>query len=125
MGIHDWGAWIGYQMMYQYPELMNRTVAFDIPPSCETCTTNLTYREKARQAWMVKDSEISIEQAKYWEAPCPECAVWRTTWPYVKALAFRGLTIAPNLGPPKPLLFLWGGLQFGKPRTAENLFSIR
>ena len=122
--IHDWGSFIGYQFMHLYPTLMNRVVSFDIGSGGHP---NITYQAQNNIAWAKHDSSISEGSAEYWCAPCPSCAVWRTTWPYVSALSFRGLHpcgAGPCPGPPtdKPLLFLWGNTTCGKPRTATSKF---
>ncbi|KAK3252964.1 hypothetical protein CYMTET_37767 [Cymbomonas tetramitiformis] len=121
--IHDWGAFLGYQMMYRYPELVRRTVAFDIGFTCDNCTTNTTYQDVNREAWATHDSMKSESSAEYFSAPCVDCAVWRTTWPYVYPLSSRNFTPAADLGPVKPLMFLWGNeTAKGLPRRANTLF---
>eukprot|EP01051_Picozoa_sp_SAG22_P009483 SAG22_NODE_794_length_7157_cov_3.169453_5_plen_326_part_00 len=117
--IHDWGSFIGYQLMWQFPKLMNRTISFDIGTGGHP---NVTYQGQNALAWNTEDSAPSMTSARYWAAPCPGCAVWRTAWPYASNVSFRGLL--PRPGPPatKPLLFIWGNLTRGKPRGADSLF---
>eukprot|EP01048_Picozoa_sp_COSAG05_P018004 COSAG05_NODE_2559_length_2902_cov_2.379101_4_plen_191_part_00 len=117
--IHDCDSVIGQEITHRYPNIMNRTISFDIgtggPP-------NVTYQAQNRLAWSEKDSAPSIGSATYWWAPCPACTVWRTTWPYDFALSFRGLVPRKEPIATKPLLFLWGNMTRGKPRGADSKF---
>jgi len=117
--IHDWGSFIGYQMLHRYPELMNRTISFDIGSGGHP---NVTYQAINVQGFKTQNSALSESSAAYWRAPCVNCAVWRTAWPYVSELSFRGIT--PFQRPPatKPLLFIWGNMTRGKPRQADSIF---
>jgi pimeloyl-ACP methyl ester carboxylesterase len=116
--IHDWGSFIGYEMLNKYPELMQRTVSFDIGTGGHP---NVTYQAVNVQAFQTKNSQLSENSANYWEAPCPHCATWRTAWPYVYNLSMRGVTPMPPPGD-KPLLFMWGNMTRGKPREADSIF---
>eukprot|EP00419_Tripos_fusus_P029887 CAMPEP_0172717660 /NCGR_PEP_ID=MMETSP1074-20121228/72079_1 /TAXON_ID=2916 /ORGANISM="Ceratium fusus, Strain PA161109" /LENGTH=261 /DNA_ID=CAMNT_0013542649 /DNA_START=274 /DNA_END=1059 /DNA_ORIENTATION=+ len=117
--IHDWGSFIGYRMLHLYPELMQRTISFDIGTGGHP---NTTYQHVNAEAFLAKNSALSMSSARYWQAPCQECAVWRSNWPYVFNMSMAG--IAPPFGPPgdKPLLFVWGNMTRGKPRGADSLF---
>ena len=117
--IHDWGSFLGYQMMWKHPALMKRTVSFDIGSGGHP---NVTYQEQNREAYLAQDSTKSIGSADYWTAPCPSCAVWRAGWPYVFNMSFAGLV--PHDQPPatNPLMFLWGNMSRGKPRGADSKF---
>lgn len=122
--IHDWGSFLGYQFMHLYPDLMERVVSFDIGSGGHP---NTTYQSVNQQAWAAKDSAPAQSSAAYWCAPCIDCAVWRTVWPYVSSLSMRELTpcgSGPCPGPPQeiPLLFLWGNTTCGKPRTSLSKF---
>eukprot|EP01047_Picozoa_sp_COSAG01_P066618 COSAG01_NODE_9231_length_2512_cov_5.002487_3_plen_307_part_00 len=117
--IHDWGSFIGYQITHRYPTIMNRTISFDIGSGGHP---NVTYQAQNRLAWSEKNSAPSVGSASYWWAPCPACAVWRTTWPYVSTLSFRGLVPALRPIATKPLLFLWGNMTRGEPRPANTKF---
>jgi hypothetical protein len=48
--IHDWGSFIGYQLMWRYPDLMQRTVSFDIGSGG---TPNVTYQHVNAAAYEV------------------------------------------------------------------------
>ena len=118
--IHDWGSWIGYQLMWQHPELMNRTISFDIGQGGHP---NTTYQGQNSLAWQTQDSAPSETSARWWRAPCVSCATWRSAWPYDYNVSMRGL--APNKDKPPatvPLLFFWGNMTRGKPRQADSEF---
>ena len=117
--IHDWGSFIGYQLMWQHPHLMNRTISFDIGTGGHP---NVTYQGQNAIAYDTENSVPSMTSALYWDAPCPDCATWRTAWPYASNVSFRGLIPRPR--PPKtnPLLFIWGNMTRGKPRGPDSLF---
>lgn len=116
--IHDWGSFIGYQLMWQYPLLMNRTISCDIGSGG---TPNTTYQDQNVIAWSTKDSGPSMESARYWQAPCTQCASWRSAWPYERSISFD---FAPKSGSPGtvPLLFMWGNMTRGMPREADSIF---
>jgi pimeloyl-ACP methyl ester carboxylesterase len=117
--IHDWGSFIGYNLLNKYPDLMERTVSFDIGSGGHP---NVTYQAVNAEAWETKNSALSESSANYWQAPCPQCAVWRTAWPYVYNLSMKGLT--PMLPPGnKPLLFMWGNMTRGNPRGPDSKVS--
>lgn len=117
--IHDWGSFLGYQLMWQHPSLMNRTISFDIGTGG---SPNSTYQEQNRIAWRTQDDGPSHDSARYWWAPCPQCASWRSAWPYNFTISMRDLDA--KSGPPAtvPLLFMWGNITRGMPREEDSLF---
>jgi len=117
--IHDWGSFLGYQLMWQFPHLMNRTISFDIGSGGHP---NVTYQGQNAIAFDTQDSGPSTTSALYWDAPCPHCAVWRSAWPYASNVSFRGLIPRPRPPATNPLLFIWGNMTRGKPRHADSLF---
>jgi len=118
--IHDWGSFIGYQLMWQYPSLMNRTISFDIGSGG---TPNTTYQGENALAWTTKDSGPSMQSAYYWQAPCRQCATWQSSWPYYSNFGVRSME-RPKPRPPAtvPLLFMWGNMTRGKPRESDSFF---
>jgi len=128
--IHDWGAFLGYGLMGQYPSLMKRTVAFDIGNIGSTIT-NTTYQAVNREAYIKKDSKVSIDNAAYLEAPSPTFATWKTVWPYCGLNdtagncgfnALEGFDFAKQPAWDQPLLFFYGTEMFGKPRPDNWYF---
>eukprot|EP00656_Telonema_subtile_P030076 TRINITY_DN33109_c0_g1_i1.p1 TRINITY_DN33109_c0_g1~~TRINITY_DN33109_c0_g1_i1.p1 ORF type:complete len:282 (+),score=63.56 TRINITY_DN33109_c0_g1_i1:120-965(+) len=126
--IHDWGAFLGYQLMAQYPNLTKRTVAFDIG-FIGSNITNITYQGINREAFNSKNDQISISNAASLDAPSPTFATWSTTWPYCRVSgpnpcpfdALDGLNFkVPAFD--KPLLFFYGTEMYGKPRPADFYF---
>jgi len=126
--IHDWGAFIGYQLMAQYPSLMKRTIAFDIGFISSTIT-NTTYQAVNREAWVKKDSTISTGNAAYLDCPSPTFATWQTVWPYCFAggepscgfNSFENLKMKTPTWE-HPLLFFYGTMMRGKPRDPTFMF---
>ena len=76
-------------------------------------------------AWKTKDSKYSEGSARYWWAPCVDCAVWRTVWPYVGHVNHSLSDLVRQNGyPPRtfPLLFMWGSMARGQPRGPDSKF---
>ena len=101
--IHDWGSFLGYQLMWQHPHLLNRTISFDIGTGGHP---NVTYQGQNAIAFDTQNSAPSLTSARYWDAPCADCATWRTAWPYASNVSFRGLVPKPRPPATKPLLFV-------------------
>ena len=102
---------VGYQLMWQFPRLMNRTISFDIGSGGHP---NVTYQGQNALAFDTRDSAPSMTSARYWDAPCLACAVWRSAWPYASNVSFRGLLPRPRPPVTKPLLFIWGNNSRGR-----------
>ncbi|KAL1518827.1 hypothetical protein AB1Y20_003104 [Prymnesium parvum] len=114
--IHDWGSFIGYQLMWKFPHLMQRTISFDIGSGGHP---NTAYQKVNANGFLTHNSAVTESvAAHYWWAPCVECATWRTAWPYER---YSG---GYHSRPPAtyPLLFIWGNMTRGQPRTADTKF---
>ena len=104
--------------MARHPELMNRTISFDIGSGGHP---NTTYQKVNVEGFKTQNSTLSESSAQWWDAPCVGCATWRTAWPYVTNLSFRGLTPMPTPNT-QPLLFIWGNMTRGKKRGPDSKF---
>jgi len=120
--IHDWGSFLGYQMMHMYPDLMQRTISFDIGVGEQGEGVNTTYQVTASTAFLTQNSGLSQAAAAYWWAPCVECATWQASWPYVYNISW--VLESYRFYPPrdKPLLFIWGNETRGEPRESDSIF---
>jgi len=126
---HDWGAFVGYQVIAQYPTLTNRNIFYDIGAIGSTIT-NTSYQAVNREAYIAKDSSISIANAVRLNVPSPTFATWDRSWPYCMEGAtpscgfnsFEGLNAKP-VPYDKPMMFLYGTrATTGGPRPADNYF---
>ena len=123
--VHDWGSVIGYMLMSQHPDLMKRTISFDVGTGGNASDGFMSVNA---EAYLAKTSLVTKTLAKEFWAPCTDCATWESAWVYcpTPATKLSACSIASKhvVAPPatNPFLFVWGNMTRGKPRTWATEF---
>ena len=127
--LHDWGCMIGFRLLNKHPGLVARTVAFDVGFGGDAVL--VVYAFEAGSWYRDRDTQGARAAAIWWDAPCLECATWRSAWLYCPLSASTpnvcGNEVDPFFAaslPPltKPLFFIWGNQD---PKNAEGVHPPR